>query len=100
MTRDNVKTALQNEISARNDLYPQMTEEARDASSAIKKAFDQSMETDGEYVKQYEKAMSGRLSGEEVVYYVCQICGHVHENEIPEHCPICHAVPGRFKRVD
>jgi rubrerythrin len=44
--------------------------------------------------------LDGISPKDDQAYYVCQICGHVTLGFIPENCPVCHAVPGRFKRVD
>jgi rubrerythrin len=65
----------------------------------VKKAFAQSMETDGQHADLFERAMEDMLEESEPAYYVCQICGHISEGFVPENCPVCHAVPGRFKRV-
>ncbi|MBW1799882.1 MAG: rubrerythrin family protein [Deltaproteobacteria bacterium] len=100
-TRDNLEDAYQFEIKATRDLYPGMVENARseDAPSAVKKAFAQSMRTDGEHADLYRDAMNDMLDEREIDYYVCQICGHIHPGEVPENCPICKAVRGRFKRI-
>jgi rubrerythrin len=30
-------------------------------------------------------------------FYVCQVCGYIALDEVPEQCPVCGAVPERFK---
>ncbi len=30
-------------------------------------------------------------------YFVCQVCGYVAAAQIPDRCPVCEAVPERFK---
>ena len=104
-TAENLKEALDHEKRAKEEHYPPMVKEAKSAAKAVKKAFTQSMLTDGEHAKLYEGAMEDMLAGSDLagsdrVYYVCQICGHVHLGEIPGNCPVCHAVPGRFKKVE
>ncbi len=37
------------------------------------------------------------VEGSEGPYYVCQVCGYVAADRIPDKCPVCGAVPGRFK---
>ena len=32
-------------------------------------------------------------------FYVCQVCGYIALDEIPDKCPVCGAVPERFKPV-
>ncbi|MFC1824648.1 rubrerythrin family protein [Thermodesulfobacteriota bacterium] len=98
-TAENLESAIQHELQAGQEGYPPMVEEARDSSKAVKKAFTQSMQTDGEHAGLYREAKQDMLAGKDVEYYVCQICGHIEEGFIPENCPICNAVSGRFKRV-
>jgi len=98
-TEENLKAAVQRESSAFEKAYPRMVEDAGKASKAIKKAFAQSMKTNGESAQLYRKAMSDPVKKEEPVYYVCQICGHVSIDHVPENCPVCKAVPGRFRKV-
>jgi rubrerythrin len=76
-----------------------MVEAAKEASKAVKKAFIHSRKTDDEYNALLESASEQLLSGAEQRYYVCQICGHIHVGTIPDHCPVCHAVPTRFKEI-
>lgn len=39
-----------------------------------------------------------RHAGEHV-YHVCQICGFIAGDTIPERCPVCRAVPEQFEEV-
>ena len=98
-SEENLKIALQNEAKAKEEYYPKMVKDARESSKAVKKAFAQSMETDGQHAHLFERAMEDMFVNNETDYYVCQICGHISEGFVPENCPVCHAVSGRFKRV-
>ena len=33
-------------------------------------------------------------------YLVCQICGFISSDGVPDRCPICHAVPQQFSAVE
>ena len=98
-SRKNLEEALESERHGVEALYPGMVQEAKHSPTAVKKGFIQSMKTDQELVSLYEKAIEDHGKGEGTVYYVCQICGHIHQNSIPRNCPVCKAVPGRFKRI-
>ena len=98
-TEENLKAALQGEADANKEYYPEMVKDARESSKAVRKAFAQSMETDGQHADLFERALEGMLEESEPNYYVCQICGHISEGFVPENCPVCHAVSGRFKKV-
>jgi len=39
------------------------------------------------------------IAGAEHEFYVCQVCGFIAVDVVPEKCPICGAVPGRFKQA-
>jgi rubrerythrin len=96
----NLKEAFENERYGIEALYPGMVQEVKDSAPAVKKGFIQSMKTDKELLGLYETAMEDNSKEEGSVYYVCQICGHIHKSSIPKRCPVCRAVPGRFKRID
>jgi rubrerythrin len=98
-TQENLESAFQTEIMARDQEYPEMVEDAKEGSTAIKKAFRQSMDTDGEHADLYKNAMEELRIDSRDEYYVCQICGHISQNFAPENCPVCKAVTGRFKKI-
>ena len=98
-SEENLEEALQQEIIAVEVTYPPMVEIAKEATKAVRKAFLQTGKTDEEQVRLFDDAQEGLLQESETDYYVCQICGHIHRGVVPERCPICRAVPGRFKRV-
>jgi len=98
-TEENIKTALQSEKKANEESYPEMVKDALGSSKAVKKAFTQSMKTDGQHAGLFERAMEDMLANNQSDYYVCHICGHISVGFLPENCPVCHAVSGRFKKV-
>jgi rubrerythrin len=98
-SRENLKEAFESELHAVRELYPAMVQEARTSSAAVRKGFFQCLKTDEELAGLYKEAMQDHPRGEPTVYYVCQICGHIHKDFIPGRCPVCRAVPGKFKRI-
>ena len=36
---------------------------------------------------------------EEKIYFVCQICGFIATEKVPEHCPVCQAVKEKFLKI-
>jgi rubrerythrin len=77
-----------------------MLEEAKGAPKAVKKAFAQTMKTDGEHAALFKKLATHEEALHGRVIYVCRICGHIEFDAVPDHCPVCYAVRGRFERVD
>jgi len=100
-TEENIETAFQNEIKANVDEYPKLIKDASDEGkeSAVN-AFSQSRDVESRHAELYKKAMNDMLSDRQTVYYVCQVCGYVSEDDAPENCPVCGAVKAKFKRVD
>ncbi|MFC1890913.1 rubrerythrin family protein [Thermodesulfobacteriota bacterium] len=98
-SEENIKSALQAEISATEKYYPGMIEDAKNASKAVRKAFTQAMATDSKHAELLRSALKDMLTNTNHRYYVCQICGNINKDIIPENCPVCMAVPGRFKEV-
>ena len=82
--------------------YTTMVQEIRgeEPSEAVRKGFIQSRKTWEEMEALLKQTAEGRGPAEGTAYFVCRICGHIHFEPVPEHCPICGAVPGRFQRVE
>jgi len=96
----NLEEAFGSERYGVEKLYPGIVQEVKNSAAAVRKGFIQSMKTDQELLGLYETAMDDPKSDQGTVYYVCQICGHIHKGSIPKKCPVCKAVAGRFKRID
>ncbi|MGD9160542.1 MAG: rubrerythrin family protein [Desulfobacteraceae bacterium] len=100
-TEENLKTAFENEIKANADEYPQLIKEAEDegANNAEMKALTQTRDVEERHAQLYKSMLNDMMEDRETDYYVCQICGYIAENEIPETCPVCGAVASRFKAI-
>ena len=99
-TEQNLEAAFQNEIRANVDEYPKLMKDASDEDQKkVLEAFSQSRDVESRHAALYKKAMNDMLADRETVYFVCQVCGYISEDEAPEKCPICGAVTGKFKRT-
>lgn len=100
-TEDNLKSAFENEIKANADEYPQLIKDAEQegANKTVMKALTQTRDVEERHAQLYKSMINDMIEGRETDYYVCQICGYIAENEIPENCPICGAVSSRFKAI-
>ncbi len=100
-TEENLRTAFENEIKANADEYPQLIRDAEEdgASSTVIKALTQTRDVEERHAQLYKKMMNDMMEGRITEYFVCQICGYIAENEIPENCPVCMAVNTRFKAI-
>ena len=101
-----VKTALEVGIQAEifhTDLisYPNLIKDASDEEEkGALKAFSQARDVESRHAELYKKAMNDMLANRQTEYYVCQVCGYINEDKAPEKCPVCGAVPGKFKLVN
>jgi len=99
-TEDNLKTAFENEMMAKDDIYPEMIRQA----IALKRedvvwSLSRSRDVEGRHAALYKDALSALTTGREVTYHVCQVCGYVFDREPPDTCPVCHAPKKNFKRI-
>ncbi len=100
-TEENLEAAFESEIKANAEEYPKLIKDAADEDyERAVKAFSQARDVETGHAELYKKAMNNMISGREVEYYVCHVCGYIGEDEAPDTCPICGAVKGKFKRVE
>ena len=99
-TEENLQRAFESEIKANADEYPGLIKEAsEEGEDGVMKAFSQSRDVESRHAELYKRAMNNMLAERETLYYVCQVCGYVGEDEAPERCPVCGAVKGKFKEI-
>lgn len=97
-TADNLKTAFENETRAKTDLYPAFIKEAFDLKREdVAWSFIRSRDVEERHAKLYKDALSAMLSDKNIDYHVCQVCGYVFEEELPDRCPVCGARKENFK---
>ena len=99
-TEENLETAFQKEIQANVEEYPKLIKDAaeEDNRSALS-AFSQSRDVESRHADLYKKALNDMVAERETDYHVCQVCGYISEDEVPDKCPICGAVKEKFKLV-
>ena len=59
----------------------------------------QAKDVEGQHANLYKRALTDVIAQRSTEYYVCSVCGHVHEREAPETCPICGAPKTAFEKV-
>ena len=91
-TAENLKEAVAGETHEFKSMYPAMIADAQaEGEKAAEKYFVFANQAEECHANLYSKAAEkmGELAA--VDYYVCSICGHIHEGEPTEKCPICGA---------
>jgi rubrerythrin len=98
--RENLESALTRNRRAYDQEYPPMIREAKkEGLKTALMAFSQSREVEPLQAALLERALSENLTAPDEDYYVCQVCGYIGESRAPENCPVCGAIPGKFKRI-
>jgi rubrerythrin len=98
--RENLESALTRNRRAYDQEYPPMIREAEDDGlKTALMAFSQSRDVEPLQAALLERALAENLTAPDEDYYVCQVCGYISESRAPENCPVCGAIPGKFKRM-
>jgi len=100
-TEDNLKTAFEKEMTAKENIYPPLIRQAM----ALKRedvawSFIRSRDVEERHAALYKDALSALTTGREVTYHVCPVCGYVFDREPPDTCPVCRALKEKFKPID
>jgi rubrerythrin len=100
-TEQNLTAAFENEIKANTEIYPPLIKEALDLNREdVAGSFSRAKDVEDRHAKLYKDALAAMVSEEEREYHVCQICGYVFDNEVPDECPVCKAKKANFKKID
>ena len=98
-TQDNLESAFERENLAAGT-YPQFITEANEEdNTSVATVLGYSRDVEKGHAKLYKKALAHMMAGEEVEYYVCQVCGYVSDGVLPDECPICGAPKEKFRKV-
>lgn len=83
------------------DQYQALLEQSRAVAAKIAaNTIDQFLCVEEANSSLYEQAARLRESDPPRDYWVCQVCGYVHETEPHDQCPVCGAVPSKFRMVE
>ncbi|MCD6390672.1 MAG: rubrerythrin family protein [Dehalococcoidia bacterium] len=98
-TQENLESAFEKENLAAST-YPQFVREANEEGNTnVATTFSYSRDVEEGHAKLYKKALAHTMAGEEIEYYVCQVCGYVSDGVLPDKCPICGAPKEKFRKV-
>ena len=99
-TDTNLEKAFQSEKTVSETAYPEFVKDAEDeGETAAALIFSQARDAETFHAKLYERAIYDVIKGKVSAYNVCQVCGYVVSNKIPDKCPVCGAPPEQFKTV-
>lgn len=101
-TKENLQEAIGGETHEFKSMYPDMIKAAEEegAKDALR-SFNFANEVEQIHARLYQSLLDNLgKGGETYPYYVCPVCGYVHEKEAPEACPVCGTKGKMFKRID
>ena len=103
-TEENLTAAVAGEHYEVETMYPEFIEYAKSEGEEAKRAlrsFEYAWEAEKGHEALYRKALEtlNAAQGEAFDYYVCPVCGHTHERNAPDKCPVCGALGSRFERI-
>ena len=99
-TQTNLERAFQSENAVNGVHYLKMLQEAeQDGEEGAALVFSQARDVEAEHANLYRRALTDLIAQRSTDYYVCTVCGHIHEREAPETCPICGASKKAFEKV-
>lgn len=103
-TPENLRAAAESELSECNEIYPNMTLQARtDGLPEIAYLFEQLAKIKKHHYELCQKLLTELQGGTfftkgESVFWKCLECGHIHEGQnAPQICPVCKHPQGYFE---
>lgn len=93
-----LETLRRHKKEAATQAYPARRKAATDAGDrSAAAAFEQFGKVSHNHAVVLDKT---DITAGEHEFFVCQVCGYIAVDAVPEQCPICGAVPGRFKQTN
>ncbi|MBI5557350.1 MAG: rubrerythrin family protein [Deltaproteobacteria bacterium] len=97
-TAENLKEAIAGETHEFTNMYPQMITDAEsEGHKAALRSFQYANAVEKVHAALYRKALETlEEKAATYDYYICTVCGHTHEKEAPDKCPVCGANANAF----
>ena len=100
-TEENLSRAFENELKAKQDIYPRLVKEAfRLGREDVAWSFIRARDVEERHAGLYKEALSALAGDRDLDYHVCTVCGYVFDQEPPPECPICRSPRENFKAID
>lgn len=100
-TQTNLENAFQSENLVNGVYYPKMLKEAEeDGEKTAMIVFSQARDVEEVHAKLYENALKHMMDEKIVDYYICPVCGYLHEGQMEENCPVCGAPKEKFYKIE
>ncbi|MDR3348395.1 MAG: rubrerythrin family protein [Acidaminococcales bacterium] len=98
-TAENLKDAVAGETHEFKSMYPEFIEYAKEEKQpAAQRIFEQAAAAEKVHAELYQKVLDNLGKADSSDYYLCPICGYIHEGPYEGACPICGAKGSAFKK--
>ncbi|MFH1033999.1 MAG: ferritin family protein [Pseudomonadota bacterium] len=99
-TEENLSRAFENELKAKQDIYPRLVKEAfRLGREDVAWSFIRARDVEERHAGLYKEALSALAGDRQLTYHVCPVCGYVFDQEPPDECPVCRSPREKFKAI-
>ncbi|MDR2441909.1 MAG: rubrerythrin family protein [Deltaproteobacteria bacterium] len=99
-TAENLQEAIGGETFEFTKMYPEMIEDAKKAGDkGSERGFSLANEAEKVHAELFKKAAANPSQAAPKVF-VCKVCGHVAEGEVPDVCPICGSKHQVYFEID
>lgn len=99
-TTTNLAAAIEGETYEYTTMYPQFLADAvSEGDDDVAQFIKYVVTVENEHADLYKEMADSLGNNDDVRYFVCNVCGHVHTEEAPESCPVCGAPKSAFKEV-
>jgi rubrerythrin len=100
-TADNLKAAISGETYEFNEMYPPFISQAEAEKNAVAlRSFKLANEAEKVHASLYQKVLDNLDKKDLVNLFLCTVCGHIAEGQLPDTCPICGAKAAAYKAID
>lgn len=100
-TDENIERLVEHELKGALEAYEnRISASKQEDRKVVEHAFKQSRGVIKRLIGLIKKASGASIGHGVDTYFVCQICGNIESGECPGKCPVCGAIPTKFKRID
>ena len=100
-TAENLQDALAGETHEFKTMYPQMIADAKEeGNKSAEVGFQYANDVEKGHAALYKKAIENPDKFPVQDYYICKICGHTAEKDMPDTCPVCGANKKAFYKFE
>jgi len=93
-----LKDAIAGETHEFMSMYPEFIEYAKaENQPKAQRIFEHAAAAEKVHAELYKKVLDNLNKEDGPAFYLCPICGYIHEGSAPDTCPICSAKGSVFK---